>query len=35
VHFLDDFIDWDLVVPGAADARFLAGPSVVLQEIRE
>jgi uncharacterized protein (TIGR02217 family) len=35
VHFMDDFIDWDLVAPGGADNRFAAGPSVVLQEIRE
>lgn len=35
VHFLQDFIDWSLVVPGSADSRFWAGPSVVLQEIRE
>lgn len=35
VHFLDDFIDWDLIAPGGVDQRFLAGPSVVLQEVRE
>jgi uncharacterized protein (TIGR02217 family) len=35
VHFLDDSIDWDLVAPGGYDQRFLAGPSVVLQEIKE
>jgi uncharacterized protein (TIGR02217 family) len=35
VHFLDDSIDWDLIAPGGYDQRFLAGPSVVLQEIRE
>lgn len=35
VHFQDDFIDWDLVAPGAVDQRFLAGPSVVLIEVRE
>lgn len=36
VHFQSDIIDWDLVVTGPdVDARFLAGPSVVLQEIRE
>ncbi|MBT2326131.1 DUF2460 domain-containing protein [Variovorax paradoxus] len=35
VNFVDDFIDWSLVVPGAMDARFWAGPSVVLMEIRE
>lgn len=35
VHFVDDSIDWELVTGGAAGARFLAGPSVLLQEIRE
>ncbi|MGH6625139.1 MAG: DUF2460 domain-containing protein [Burkholderiaceae bacterium] len=35
VHFMEDAIDWDLVAGGAADARLLAGPSVVLQEVRE
>lgn len=35
VHFVDDFIDWDLIAPGGVDQRFLAGPSVVLQEVRE
>jgi uncharacterized protein (TIGR02217 family) len=35
VHFMDDAIDWELVAPGSYDARFAAGPSVILQEIRE
>jgi hypothetical protein len=35
VHFADDFIDWDLIAPGGVDSRFLAGPSVLLQEVRE
>lgn len=35
VHFMDDSIDWELVAPGGADNRFAAGPSVILQEIRE
>jgi uncharacterized protein (TIGR02217 family) len=36
VHFQNDFIDWQLVVPSQdADSRFLSGPSVVLQEVRE
>lgn len=35
VHFSDDSIDWNLEVAGPADSRFLAGPSVVLQEVRE
>lgn len=35
VHFQSDNLDWDLIAPGGYDQRFLAGPSVVLQEIRE
>lgn len=36
VHFQADSIDWELAVAGPdPDARFVAGPSVVLQEIRE
>jgi len=36
VHFLEDSIDWQMIVPGQdPDARFLSGPSVVLQEILE
>ncbi|SFB02659.1 TIGR02217 family protein [Collimonas sp. OK607] len=35
VHFIDDVIDWDLVMSGPAEQRLVAGPSVVLQEIRE
>lgn len=36
VHFMSDSIDWAMVVAGQdPDARFLAGPSVVLQEVRE
>lgn len=35
VHFLDDSIEWTLQIAGPADSRFLAGPSVVLQEVRE
>lgn len=35
VHFMDDVIDWDLVLSGPAGQRLVAGPSVVLQEIRE
>ena len=35
VHFQDDAIDWELVVAGQADSRFLSGPSVVLVEVRE
>lgn len=35
VHFMEDSIDWDLIAGGAASQRLLAGPSVILQEIRE
>lgn len=35
VHFMDDVIDWELVAAGASDSRFLAGPSVMLEEVRE
>jgi uncharacterized protein (TIGR02217 family) len=35
VHFLDDSIDWEMLAGGSMDQRLLAGPSVVLQEIRE
>ena len=35
VHFMDDSIDWTLMVSGTHESRYLAGPSVMLQEIRE
>jgi hypothetical protein len=35
VHFMEDEIDWDLARPGDMEDRLIAGPSVVLQEIRE
>ena len=35
VHFQDDSIDWDLVRSGNAQDRLIAGPAVVLKEIRE
>jgi uncharacterized protein (TIGR02217 family) len=36
VHFQDDFIDWELVVPNPdEDGRWFNGPSVLLQEILE
>lgn len=35
VHFANDMIDWELVAGGPAATRLLAGPSVVLQEVRE
>lgn len=36
VHFMSDYIDWTMLRPASdEDQRLLAGPSVVLQEIRE
>lgn len=35
VHFMEDSIDWDLVSAGQSDQRLMAGPSVVLIEVRE
>lgn len=35
VHFMEDSIDWEMVMPGSDARRMLSGPSVVLQEIRE
>lgn len=35
VHFQSDTLDWDLVVAGGYDQRFVAGPSVVLDEVKE
>lgn len=35
VHFENDQIDWELVISGPADMRYLAGPSVTLTEVRE
>lgn len=35
VHFANDDIDWEIVKGGAAPSRMLAGPSVVLNEIKE
>lgn len=35
VHFQSDMIDWELLRAGQADTRLIAGPSVVLDEVRE
>lgn len=35
VHFESDNIDWELLIAGYDEARYLAGPSVVLNEVRE
>jgi len=35
VHFENDSIDWELVRSGPASTRLMAGPQVVLTEVRE
>lgn len=35
VHFADDSIDWEMLRSGEYEGRLLAGPSVVLMEVRE
>jgi uncharacterized protein (TIGR02217 family) len=35
VHFLEDDIDWELALGGNFDSRLVAGPNVVVQEVRE
>ena len=35
VHFMDDDIDWEMVLAGNDESRLVAGPNVVLQEVRE
>jgi hypothetical protein len=36
VHFQSDVIDWEMIAPRPdPDARYLAGPSVVLEEVLE
>lgn len=35
VHFVDDDIEWELVVAGPLDQRMFTGPRVMLEEIRE
>jgi uncharacterized protein (TIGR02217 family) len=35
VHFMEDTIDWDLILGGDYDHRLVAGPQVVLEEVRE
>lgn len=35
VHFASDEIDWDMVRSGPYETRLVAGPSVVLTEVRE
>jgi uncharacterized protein (TIGR02217 family) len=35
VHFANDEIDWEQVASGAEATQLLAGPSVLLQEVRE
>lgn len=35
VRFMNDYIEWEIVKSGPNESRYAAGPSVVLQEIRE
>lgn len=35
VHFMDDFIDWEVARPGSDETLLLEGPSIMLMEIRE
>lgn len=36
VHFMDDSIDWQMVKPGSnPDSRYIGGPSLTLEEIKE
>ncbi len=36
VHFMDDTIDWQMIAPSVdPNRRFIAGPTLVLQEVRE
>ncbi len=35
VHFASDDLDWDIVRSGPADTRIVAGPQVLLMEVRE
>lgn len=35
VHFMEDTIDWDLSLGGDYEHRLVAGPQVVLEEVRE
>lgn len=35
VHFAEDFLEWEVERPGSNSIMLLAGPTVVLQEIRE
>ncbi len=35
VYFANDNLDWDIVIGGPAANRFIAGPSVLLDEVRE
>ena len=35
VHFANDEIDWDMISGGPASGRLIAGPTVMLNEVRE
>jgi uncharacterized protein (TIGR02217 family) len=35
IHFASDEIEWELVAGGSEDQRYLAGPQIVFDEVRE
>lgn len=35
VHFMNDEIDWEMLLGGQMKNRIVAGPSVILEEVRE
>lgn len=35
VHFINDYIEWEIVRGGPTDSMMARGPSAMLQEIRE
>jgi uncharacterized protein (TIGR02217 family) len=35
VHFMNDYIEWEIVAPGPFETRYASGPAAILQEIRE
>jgi uncharacterized protein (TIGR02217 family) len=35
VHFMNDYIEWQIVAPGPFETRYAEGPAAILQEIRE
>jgi len=35
VHFMNDYVEWEMVAPGPFETRYASGPAAILQEIRE